>query len=206
MIWMIIPFLFMLSPLVFARNGDARMVECQLPVNATEKFVSFALYLLIVIPLLVFVLPEFALWLYTKIPSLQNDLMMSLLNLRWKFAPGLAFLNILTSTSGVLTCLCVVLRAKSNRILKAVAAVFVVEFSVGLIGGIYGMYSAIRGNYSEVAPYDFNKAVDFRIHESVMGVGEAWGFQLAVAIIMVAYIIWIIRTIYKTLRRGDCCL
>ena len=208
-VWTILPFMFMLSPLVFARNGDSRMVECQLPASASEKLTFYALYLLLAIPLIVFVLPEAALWLSTKIPALQNDLMTTLLSIRWKLSAGLTATNLLTATCGVMTCLCVVLKAKSNRILKAVASVIAVEFTVGIMGGIYGIISALQDNFTDLkpeTPNDFQSAITHRMQETVADVGHAWAFQLVVGIIMAVYLIYIVRTIYKTLQRGGCCL
>lgn len=209
MVWFVLSFLFMLAPLVFARNGDSRMVESQLPVTAADKLTFYALYLLVLMPALVFVLPEIALWLSSKIPSLQNDLMMSLLHLRWELPPGLVATNILTAVCGVMTCLCVVLKAKSNRTLKAVASVLAVEFTVGVMGGIYGMFSVFRDKYAPAkmeTPHGIRDAINLRMQESVADVGDAWVFQLVIGGIMAVYLICIVRTIYKTLRRGGCCL
>ena len=212
-VWATLPFMFMLAALVFARNGDSRMVECQIPATAAEKFTFFTIYLLVVIPLLVYVIPESALWLYTQIPAVQTDLMMSLLDMRFKLAPGLLSINILSSVCGAMTCLCVVLRAKSNRILKAVIAVLAVQFMLALMGGAYGMVTAIQNGledgYAGLPPnasYSIKTAIDMRMQEAAAGVAGAWVFQLVVGAILTVYIIWILRTIYKTLRRGDCCL
>lgn len=212
-IWATIPYMFMLAALVFARNGDFRMVECQIPATAKEKFAFFAIYLLVVIPLLVYAIPELALWLYTKIPAVQTDLMMSLIKLRWRLAPGLVTINILTAACGVMTCLCVVLRAGRNRILKAVISVIAVQFTIGIMGGIYGMMTAFRDGMEDGyaglpanARHNIQAAIDMSIQESISDVSGAWAFQLLVGGIMTVYLICILRLIYKTLRHGGSCV
>lgn len=137
----VIPYLFMMAPVVLGRGGDSRVIERLLPVKGSEKYAAFMIYFLIVIGLSTYLFPNLAEWIYMKIPSLQTSARMQLVDIQQssQHNPLVWLQNLLGLLAGMFTCLAVVLHAKSNRVLKGVASVFVVQIATGILGAVYGM-------------------------------------------------------------------
>lgn len=57
-IFSVLPIMFELAPIAFAKSGDTRVVDRMLPAKASEKFTFYLIYLLIAVPISVYVLPE----------------------------------------------------------------------------------------------------------------------------------------------------
>lgn len=149
MIWTVVPLLGELAPLVFAKSGDARIVDRLIPASPVEKYVFYMTYLLIVVQAVVWLIPTGALWLYTKIPAIRNDEVTSSIELRYSTPGSIALMNILTTVAAILTCFYVEMRCQSNRVLKAVVSVFVVQFAVGLLGVFYGLGLVFRTGFED---------------------------------------------------------
>lgn len=208
--WSALPLMFVFSPLVFARNGDSRKVERQIPVSAGEKLAFYLIYLCIVVGVSVYAIPELCLWLYTKIPSVQTESIMDLLKIRYSTYAMLTCSNIMSVFAALMTCLCVVLRARSNRIIKAVISVFGFQIVIGLMGAFYGAYialtSGIADGMSGIADGLARKnpiteeSVGKEIVEKFTMEGN-WFVVVTLVVVTVysAYMVWLV---YKTLSRG----
>lgn len=149
LIWAIIPYMCALAPLVFTKGGDSRIIDRMLPATPAEKNVFYFSYVLIVIPAVCYLLPLVSGWLYTRIPSIQTEGMMNLLNLRHKAPSSIMIINTLSEAATILACLWIVMNTRTNRIIKGVAAVFAVQFLVGLIGGIYAVMTAFHKGFED---------------------------------------------------------
>lgn len=145
----VLSYMFLFSPLAFVRAGDTRIIERMIPASSSEKFVFYMVYLFVMIPVSVFAFPELSLWLYTKIPDIQHPDVLSLVSMRYQCfhdkSMALLFLvNVFTSASTVLTCFYVVMVAHTNRIIKAIISVFVIQIVAGLAGAVHGFISAFN--------------------------------------------------------------
>lgn len=144
--WTVIPYMFYLAPLVFAKGGDQRIVTRLIPARASEKFMFYLIYTLLVIPAVVYILPYAAGQIYLEIPAVRTDELSAMIELQTRRSVGLiTVLNLLSAVSGVLTCLFTVLYFRHNRLIKAVISVFIVQIGVGIIGIFWGASEFMRG-------------------------------------------------------------
>lgn len=142
--WTIIPFMFVFAPLAFVRTGDTRIIERMIPASALEKFIFYIVYLLIVVPVAVYALPELSILLYTKIPAIQTPGVMELVSLHCNGFCKILFVNLLSAIAASVTCLYVVMSARTSRIIKGILSVFGVQVAIGILGAFYGFSAAFR--------------------------------------------------------------
>lgn len=163
--WSIIPYMVYLAPLIFAKSGDSRIIERMFPALPSEKYIFYLSYVLIIIPIISYALPLLTSWLYIKIPTIQTEPLLSLSKIRFSMPVSMLILNILTSTAESLTCLYTVMKSRSSRIIKGIVSVFLVQFGIGLIGGIYGFIGAMQGGfenaYTKTADADYLSGIAF---------------------------------------------
>lgn len=149
LIWTVIPLMFQLAPISLTKGGDARIIEKLIPASASEKYVVYMLWFLILIPAIIFLIPEGALWAYTEIPAIQTEKMLELVNLHFANPLVCKVMNLFSAVAGMLTGLYVCLHARTNRTLKAILSVFAVNFAVGIIGALYGMSAVFARGFSD---------------------------------------------------------
>lgn len=147
--WGAIPILYSLAPIVLAKSGDSRIVERMIPASAAEKFCFYALYFWVAVPIAVYLLPFLANLLYLHIPSIHTKGMAGLVNLQMHNPAQVLVLNCMTSLAISLTCLYVILSAKSARIVKAVILAFAVQFGFGLFAGILGGFVGFNEGFKD---------------------------------------------------------
>lgn len=204
--WTALPLLFELAPIAFAKSGDTRVIDRMVPAKASEKFVFFILYTLVIIPLCVYVLPEGALLLYTEIPSLQTSLMTHYIDMHFGNPPLIVTLNILGAAGGTLTCLFVINYARTSRVLKAVISMFAVQFAVATMGAIYGLTEVFsmgfKAGYNGDPPA--SQEEQQRIAKEIIEhFSEANPYLWTVVGIMAAYTALMLWLNYRTLRRRN---
>lgn len=136
--WAAIPLLYYLAPIVLAKSGDSRIVERMIPVRASEKFIFYLLYFGVAVPIAVYMLPFISNILYLHLPSIQTKAMTGLVEIQMHNPAVIVVLNSLTALAISLTCLYVILSAKTARIVKAVISAFAVQFGIGLVSAIMG--------------------------------------------------------------------
>lgn len=205
--WTIIPYMFQFAPLVFAKGGDARLIERMIPATAAEKMTFLLIYLLVVIGAVVYALPEFSLWLYTKIPAIQNEKMLIFVNLRLSNSEGVVIMNSLSVTAAMLTCLYMVLRARSNRIIKGIVSVFAVQFSLAFLGGLYGIRTAFQKGFEDGManrlPMGMNLSVE-QIRSISADFSVNNGFVIFVICLLACYSLYMVWLNYRVFRKGNC--
>lgn len=149
LIWTVLPLLYYLSPIAFCKSGDSRIVERLIPASPFEKFTFRMLYFLVVMPIVIYALPEAAIRLYGLIPSIQTEGMNSFYELRMNNGAPIILINILTAVSTMLACLYTIYHVRTNRTLKGVLTVFAVQVGCGIIGAIWGFASMFRMGFED---------------------------------------------------------
>lgn len=206
LIWTIIPYLFQFAPLVFAKGGDARLIERMLPATAAEKMTFLLIYLFVVVGAVVYAFPEFTLWLYTKIPAVQNESMLIFVNLRFSSSIGLIAMNTLSIVAAMLTCLYMVLSARNNRIIKGIASVFAVQFSMAFLGGLYGIRMAFKKGFEDGMANRPPMGVNIPVEQWRNIVAEFPvnnGFVIFVICLLTCYSLWMVWLSYRVFRKGE---
>lgn len=207
----VLSYMFLFSPLAFARAGDTRIIERMIPASPSEKFVFYMLYLFVMIPVSVHAFPELSLWLYTKMPDIQHPDVLSLISLRHQYFHDknmalLSVVNVFTSAATVLTCFYVVMVAKTSRIIKAIISVFIIQIVAGLAGAVHGFISAfnegVEKGLSGVPPKSLGLP-----QEQVMNiVQDMYGqsaFMIVMVLIMAAFTLVMLFLNYRALNKRN---
>lgn len=201
--WSALPLIFEVAPCILARSGDTRIVERMIPARSSEKFTFIILYLLVAVPVMVFLMPELALRLYMKIPAIQTEGMLDILKLRYCELPSVInLMNVAGSLATVLTCLYVVYQSRTNRILKSIVAVFAVKFGIGMFGAIWGLAFAINVGIKDgmacAAPRNPDQMEDMLY--SMMGSSPYMTF---VTIVLILYCVLMLWLSYRAMSRRN---
>lgn len=202
MIWTLLQLLFYLTPLALAKNGDSRIIDRMIPARPDEKFVFYLLYTLVAAPLAIYMLPTLACRLYTLIPTIQHETMLELMNPKFNVPTVIIGINFLSGTAIVLTCLYVVLHARSGRIVKGIVSVFAAMFATGLIGAIYGLSAIFRQGFLDGmsgARPDPDRVMMLTMNQMNMDTT----LNVLIYTIYVAYIIWVLVQTYRTISRRN---
>ena len=223
LIWSIIPLLFNLAPIMLAKAGDTRIVDRMIPVRASEKFVFYILYFYIIIGLSTYAIPFFANWLYLRIPAIQTDSMVDLINLQFGTPGALRILNILAALCTTTTCLYAVLSARTGRIVKGVLAALAVQFGIGILGIFIGGATAFSQGVSDglkQSAYDkelalgdsasFGQGLDAGFMEGyefskdvITYILDNWQILCIGIVIEAAYLIFMLRLIYRQIKKSN---
>lgn len=201
----VLPIMFQLAPIAFAKSGDTRVVDRMLPAKASEKFTFYILYLLVAVPIAVYVLPEGAMWLYGKIPAIHTDAMMGVKNMHFGNPPIVICMNILAAVAGSMTCLFVTLYARHSRIIKAVISTFAVQFTVGILGAVYGMYAVFQAGFNDgldgkmMSP---EQQQDFA-HKIISDFSQATPYMVSIISLLAVYTGLMLWLTYRTLRKRN---
>lgn len=137
------------APIIMVRTGaGTRIVERLLPATSAEKYVYYMFFFLVAVPLSCYTLPWVASALFPYIYG-SDRILDSILRVRDSMPPMLVFSNVLGAAGASLTCFYVVMRARSNRIAKGIASVFLLQIAIGLLGGIYGFALAFKTGFKD---------------------------------------------------------
>lgn len=148
LVWGILPFMVYLSPLVFARGGDARIVLHLVPATVPEKFTYYMFFLIIEIPVVVYAMPLLAAWIYTMLPSIQHPKVLFIQSFHVALANVVNIGNVLQMFAITVCCFYFVMRCRTNRMLKGILSVFATQFVFGFIGAVYGFTQAMMSGVS----------------------------------------------------------
>lgn len=149
LVWTALGFMYQLAPIVLAKSGDSRVIERLIPATACEKFCFYFIYFFIVVPVVVYTLPEISLYLYGIIPSIHTQDMDYLVYVHNSNPAMIVIMNSFSTAAGAATCLLVVLKARRNRVIMGIVSVFVVMVSVGIFGAIWGAAQMFRLGYEQ---------------------------------------------------------
>ena len=142
-VWTIIPLIFYCGSLIFAKGTDTRIIERLIPVSAAEKLTFYYIYTLIIIPVVVFLLPLAAGWIYVSCPSLQTPEVMQLYEMKFNHWGIIVVINILGGVFTAMACLYGVEASRHNRMLFGIVGVIASNFIIGFLGGVIGVTRAL---------------------------------------------------------------
>lgn len=135
-IWTLVPFLYYCTPLVFAKGVDSRIVDRLVPVSAAERMTFYYLYILVILPAILFLPVLAGAKIYMMSPSVQTPGTLALYELKFS---NLGMLSCINFLGGILVCtmcfLCVE-RPRFNRLLWGVVAIFATNFFLGIFGAV----------------------------------------------------------------------
>lgn len=144
-VWTILPILYYCGPLIFAKGADTRILERLIPVSAAEKMCFYYVYILIVIPVVVFLLPLCASWIYLSVPSIQTDGVMKLYETKFGFWGIVWLINLLGGIFIAMVCLWSVEFFKQNRMMMGIVGVITANIIIGFLGIVLGVAAAWKG-------------------------------------------------------------
>ena len=207
LIWSIIPLLFNLAPIMLAKTGDTRIVDRMIPVRASEKFVFYVLYFYVAIGLTTYAIPFFANWLYLRIPAIQTDSMVDLINLQFGTPGALRILNILAALCTTTTCLYTVLSARTGRIVGIFmggATAFSQGVSDGLKQSAYDKELALGDSASFGQGLDAGFMEGYEVSKDVITyIVDNWQILCIGIVIEAAYLIFMLRLIYRQIKKSN---
>lgn len=149
LVWSVIGYLYTLSPLAFVKHGDSRIIDRLVPVSAIEKYTFYMLYLLVAVPLTVYLLPGLVIFYQAAHPEDCSETLSMLVKIQTSLPALIMTQNALTALVSMMACFVTVLAARTNRILRGVAAMFGVQILIGIVGGIWGLSSAFSRGFAD---------------------------------------------------------
>lgn len=202
--WMALPVMFYVAPAVFASKGDGRPVGRMLPARTSERFIYLMLYLLVALPAATFVLPLLAEILYLRIPAVQHSGMMEIIHMQFNNPLLIKSLNLLGGVSAMLTCLYVVQRARSSRVVKGILAAFAVEFAMGIIGAFYGMAYVFRKGFEDGMAAGAGQCVEPpTVQELMEEMTQATPFVIIALTVIGAYMVLMFWLNYRIMKKRN---
>lgn len=192
---------FILSPLVFAKGGDTRIIERLIPATPAEKFVFHISYLAIFVTLSCYLLPYIAQMISPQ-PTLGGDFS-DIMESAVKSPRIFEYCQYAAMVAGMVTCLYFITAARRGRIVKAIMLSFAVIITFNIITAIataieafkIGMAEAQSGT-EEVDPTDITRKVTEAVSQHTT---YAWILFAFIAL----YIIWMLTLTYRALYRKN---
>lgn len=194
--------MFILSPLVFIKGGDARIVERLIPASAAEKFTFHVSYLVLMIPVC-YLFP----WLAEKLCAPE---VVVIGDIKVDVEHGLGqpavfeWIGYLSAFAALMTCLYCVVHARTNRALKGTIFAFVVIIGFSIIGSIFAAMEAFMIGFNEGA-MGMEQSVDEA--EVVAKVTEALNDHITYTYVLVgifaAYALLMLGLTYRSLSRRN---
>lgn len=192
---------YILSPLVFAKGGDTRIIERLIPATPAEKFVFHISYLLIFVTLSCYLLPFIA-KLISPEPSL-GDSLTDIMESAVKTPKIFDYCQYTAMGAGMITCLYFITAARRGRVVKAIILSFTVIITFNIITAIATAIAAFKigvaeaqSGAEELDPTVVTQklAVEISNHTTY-----AWILFAVIAI----YIIWMLTLTYRALYRKN---
>ncbi|MDE5870250.1 MAG: hypothetical protein K2H18_08445, partial [Muribaculaceae bacterium] len=148
-VWSLLPILYYCTPLIFAKGVDTRILERVMPVSAAEKMTFFYMYLIVVIPIVVFLLPLTAVQIYMAIPGLQTESMVTMFEMKENIFGILSLINMASALLVAVICFFFVEYARTNRLLWGIVSIVAVNTIIGFVGGIVGACLAFKAGIAD---------------------------------------------------------
>lgn len=194
--------MFILSPLVFIKGGDCRIVERLIPVSAAEKFVFHISWLVVIIPVC-FLLP----WISERIVSDDFRIIAGSgvdVELGMSTPPVFEWIQHISALAAMFTCYFCVVYPKTGRQLKGVIFGFLVIIVFNIVGAVFAAAEAFMVGYnSGMEGLD----ADVDQQELVMRVADAMYSNLTYAYIIlgvfIAYSLLMLTLSYRSIHRRN---
>lgn len=198
-VWSFLPILVNCGPLVFAIGADKRIIERQLPVSAAEKLIFYYCYILIIIPIAVYLLPDIGGWIYVNSPKLQSEEVMGLYDYKHTFMWIPTMLNVLSTMFVAMVCLYIVEHVRHNRLLWGIVAVIGSNFVLGILSGIFGAVAIVKSGFLKQI-IDHPESADAALGNMDNLMEVITSFDLLTIISLLVMIILVVGTAIMTYR------
>ncbi len=203
-IWACIPLLADFAPIMLAKWGDHRIVERLIPARASEKYIFYLIYFIIVIPASVYLLPLAACRLYMEIPAIQSPMLNEINAMQFTVAPLLRTLNILCASSAILTCLYAMIHCGTSRIIKGVLGVFAVKVAVGIMGAVYGIATVVKSGFIDCINANDKHQISAQSQQMMINaMTENTPYLATMLTILGIYVIVMLWLIYRDLKQRN---
>lgn len=207
-VWSLLPILFYCGPLIFAKGSDTRILERLIPVSTAEKLTFYYIYTLVIIPIVVFLLPMLAAWIYTSSPALQTPRVMELYSIKFNY--GLIWaINLSGGILISMVCLFFVEYARQNRMMFGIVGVIASNVFIGILGGIIGFVAAIKGFkkgfMDGLDGNNFNpeESVNNFMHQAMEDAGSVNPLTISILSIIIVMIFVAGWMTYRTIRERN---
>lgn len=200
--WFVMSAMYQLAPCVLTRGNDSRIVERTLPVPASLKFCTLTVYFLMITGVVVYLIPEIAIWLNSRIAVLERPEFVEIIRLRNRGSFWLTSSNVIAGISAAATCFYAVNHARRNRMLWGVLSVFAVNVAQGILGAAWGISMAFRAGFEDGYA---NKPVcaDKLGAQLLSDLYQQNGFFCVYTIILCAYTALILWLAYRDMKRRN---
>ncbi|MDE6811679.1 MAG: hypothetical protein K2J15_04945 [Muribaculaceae bacterium] len=140
MTWMIIQWMWYLSPLLLTKKGYCNGIDTLLPLKASEKLAFFILYFVIIIPLSLYILPLLAELYIIRSESQPTTVFMKLIYFQLHPSWVIRSINYLSAVLSVTVCLYYIVKSRHNKALYGIISAFICQIGLGILGAIVGGY------------------------------------------------------------------
>lgn len=195
-------FMFILAPIIFNRGGDCRIIDRLIPATPTEKSFFYLSYVLVVVPAACYV-PYFAsqylyelIYGYAPYESLLPEETISYM--KWY-----AMAQILSSVAAAITCLAIILRAKTSRVPKAVFGAIGVEIFVSAAITFYGSLTAFKIGFEQGTQISGRMSQQEITRVVIDAINAHTPFSIFMFVLIACYIIFMLRMIYTSVYRRN---
>lgn len=197
-VWSVCTLLYNFSPLIFAWGGDYRPLDAMLPVKPIDKYLFYLLYLLVILPASIFLLPACGECLMRSFPGMLEDNLLALLNVTTSHPGALTAVNVLSAVTVTLTCFYIVMNSRRNRILNGVLAVVVSTIAISMLGVVWGAGSLFKAGFEA----GVSGKPDIDAEQLNELIGSVIGDSLTIVVIILSlYTIAMLWLIYNIIRR-----
>jgi len=188
--------MFILSPLVFIKGGDARIVERLIPASAVEKFTVHITWMLLMIPVC-FLFP----WIAEKIFADDFRIMAGM---EHQTPAVFDWISYLSALAAMFTCYYCVVFAKANRMLKGVIFSFVVIIAFNIIGAVFvAMEAFIIGYNAGAAGIGTEPDANVIAQQVTDAMFSHLGYTYIIVGVYAAYIVLMLGLSYRSIHRRN---
>lgn len=143
-----ITLMYMWSPIIFSKGGDARIVDRLVPASTPEKFIFYMSYIYVVMLFVCFFFPWFGESILYPMIFKVPDIFTELRDIENEVSAIHLWTQYLSHFAGVATCLYFVIGGKGNRILKAYIWPLVVTVGISIMETIFIAKEAFMEGYN----------------------------------------------------------
>ena len=202
--WTALPLMYYCAPLIFAKGADTRIVNRLIPVSTAERFCFYYIYMLVVLPIIIYFIPLLCSNIYMHWPAVQTPEMMTLYEMKFNSLGVLSLINLFGAIFVIELCFLCVEYARHNRILWGIVGVIcantVIGFLGAILGGIEAFKAGMQDGFNGKKPADNVDQVVERVMERITH-ADAVSITIMGVIIVMAIATAVLT--YRTLKKRN---
>lgn len=192
---------FILSPLVFAKGGDTRIIERLIPATPAEKFVFHISYLLIFVTLSCYLLPFIA-KLISPAPVLSGDFA-DMVGNAMNSPVVFDLCEYGAMAAGMITCLYFITAARRGRVVKAIMLSFAVIITFNIITAIATAIEAFKIGVADAQSGVEEPDPAVIAQKITEAVSQHTTYAWILFGVIALFIIWMLTLTYRALYRKN---